>query len=233
MMLSTNEHTSRRSFLLARVSTGSAAVAVIALGVLHFTDPEIDPSWHMISEYAYGPNGWILTVFFLCWGISSWIAAAAVFPLMKGVAGKTGVVLLALAGTGAIMGGLFDVRHELHGAAFGLGVPSLPIAALLISTSLKKRYALERTRLMTFAHATWISVIVMAAAMVIFISGLKSAGAFDPEAKTMLTMLPDGVIAMIGYTNRLLVLSYLAWVIAVDKTIVNMYNYNAPSTNNI
>jgi len=36
---------------------------------------------------------------------------------------KFGVLLVFITGIGAIMGGVFDVQHKLHGLSFGIGVP--------------------------------------------------------------------------------------------------------------
>lgn len=214
---------SKINVISARLSIAASSVAIISLLMLHVTSPELDPSWHMISEYAYGAFGWLLTLFFLSWGLSSWSAATALFPLMKNGTSKVGIVLLVISGLGEIMGALFDIRHNLHGAAFGLGVPTLPIAALMLSIYFVRTYKIDRTRLLITAHSTWISLVLMAVTMGIFISGLRSTGAFHPEAKTMLTSLPEGVIALIGYANRLLVITYLIWLIVGSNAAIKAY----------
>jgi Protein of unknown function (DUF998) len=37
---------------------------------LHVLKPEMDPSWHMISEYALGRHGWIMRLAFISLAIS-------------------------------------------------------------------------------------------------------------------------------------------------------------------
>ncbi|MEW5757308.1 MAG: DUF998 domain-containing protein [Pseudomonadota bacterium] len=218
-----NQPSNPTPIVLAKLSIVLAMAAVVWLLLLHVVSPDFDPSWRMISEYAYGEFGWILTLFFLCWGISSWSAAASLYPLMNSNWGRAGIVLLGVSGLGEIMGGLFDVRHELHGAAFALGVPTLPIAALVISVHLARAYGFDRKRLLISAHATWISMVVMAVTMAIFVSGLKSAGAFHPETKEMLTALPAGVIAFGGYVNRVLVLLYIIWLMVIGIAAIKVY----------
>jgi len=208
---------------MAKVSISAGIIAIAALFSLHFLSPELDPSWHMVSEYAYGSFGWVLTIFFLGWGVSSWATAATLLPFSKSIASKIGVFFLFIAGLGAIMGAVFDVRHSLHGTAFAIGVPTLPIAALILSVYLARTYQIERKKLLVFANATWVSLVIMAITMAIFISGLKAVGAFHPEAPVMLTSLPKGVVALIGYTNRLLVLAYIAWLIVVSHTAIKIY----------
>ncbi len=52
------------------IAIAAAAGALILLALLHVVSPEFDPSWRMISEYANGRNGSILSLMFACWGRS-------------------------------------------------------------------------------------------------------------------------------------------------------------------
>jgi hypothetical protein len=195
-----------------------AAAALLALALLHVLNPELDPSWHVISEYALGRAGPVLTLLFLGWAASCWCATAALAPLLKGTWAKVALVLLGISGVGAFMGALFDIRHDLHGPAFGLGVPTLPIAALILSAKLSRLAPEARVFLRLSAHATWISLGLQAVTMALFISGLVRAGAFHPETKQILTSLPPGVPAVVGYANRLMVVAYLAWLLVAGGT---------------
>ncbi|MGC4068400.1 MAG: DUF998 domain-containing protein [Polyangiaceae bacterium] len=179
---------------------------------MHVVSSELDPSWHMVSEYAYGQYGLLLRVFFVCWGLGAIAASLAMFPLTIRWWHKLGVALVFISGVGAIGGGLFDVRHALHGLAFALGVPTLPIGALLLSGLLASHLPAARVKLRIAAHATWVSVVLMAASMALFVASLKAAGAFHPESGQVLTTLPPGVSSVSGYANRLLVIAYLAWI---------------------
>ncbi len=217
-----NTKTNKINIPMAKIAITLSAIAIIALFALHMLSPELDSSWHMISEYAYGKFGYVLALFFVCWGISSWSTAIALLPLMKNIWSRIGIVLLIISGLGEVMGALFDIKHSLHGAAFGLGVPTLPIAALMISYYLIRTYKIDKIKLLISANLTWISVILMASSMVLFISALKSVGAFHPEAGP-LTSLPAGVMPIVGYTNRLLVLVYIAWLIVVSSAALKVY----------
>jgi hypothetical protein len=46
----------------AHLSFAGAATFAILLAALHFIKPELDPSWHFISEYAIGDYGWIMVL---------------------------------------------------------------------------------------------------------------------------------------------------------------------------
>jgi hypothetical protein len=48
------------SRVAALLSFAGAATFVVLLAALHFIKPELDPSWHFISEYAIGDYGWII-----------------------------------------------------------------------------------------------------------------------------------------------------------------------------
>lgn len=114
-------------------------ISILCLLALHFMDTELKPSFRMVSEYALGKHKWVLTIFFLCWGMCSISSGFMLWNVVTSGWAKFGVLLLFVTGIGAIMGGLFDVQHKLHGLTFGIGIPFLPIGALLISYHLIKK----------------------------------------------------------------------------------------------
>ncbi|MBS1979328.1 MAG: DUF998 domain-containing protein [Bacteroidetes bacterium] len=207
------------NLIFFRTSVYLGYLAIAALLLLHFLSPEFDPSWRMISEYAYGSHGWLLQVFFFAWAASTYALAAGIFPLTGNIWSKIGLFLLLLSGVGELMGGLFDIRHPLHGAAFGLGVPPIPVAAMLIGYYLSIHYPINRRVVMWSSHLTWISVGLLAITMMLFISGLQKAGLFHPESGEAPEYIPADVIAWIGYTNRFMVLCDLAWLIIIGSQL--------------
>lgn len=191
----------------------TGTVSLLSLLLLHFTSNEFHPGWRMISEYALGKYKWLLTIFFVCWGFCSLLSAALLWNIVNGLWPTIGIICVILTGIGAIMGGLFDVKHKLHGMAFGIGIPFLPIGSLLISYHLIKDgfWANEQFRILLSAHAIWLSVVLMGLTMVLLFAGFKKAGIpFGPDIAPP-EKLPKGVIGINGYFNRLLVLCYLAW----------------------
>jgi Protein of unknown function (DUF998) len=206
---------------LATLSIIAGLTSLLALVALHFTSPEFKPSWRMVSEYAYGKNKPILSAFFYLWGISSLLLAAALLPIISGIWAHIAIILLAISGIGAICGGLFDINHKKHGMAFGLGVPPLPVAALIITYHLLNNNIITQSNALLVAHSTWISIILMAASMMLMFSGFKKAGiAFDKSSPPP-TEVPKGVIALGGYANRLLVFCFIFWVIYIAYLIIN------------
>jgi hypothetical protein len=69
-------------------------LAILLLASLHVLSPEFAPSWRMISEYALGRYGWVLSLMFLCLGMSSWALAAGVWFQVRTRAGKVGLWFL-------------------------------------------------------------------------------------------------------------------------------------------
>jgi hypothetical protein len=206
--------------ILSALTLLFATASLLSLGALHFASPEFQPSWRMISEYAMGKHHWLITSFFIFWGLSSFTLCILLWPNVTGLWATIGIILLAISGVGEIMGGLFDINHKLHGLSFMLGVPSLPIAALLIGYHLINKDGSNIVILLS-SHATWISVILMAVAMVVMMTGFKNAGIPMGPGATPPDSVPDGVIALAGYANRFLVITYLGWLLIVANYLNN------------
>jgi hypothetical protein len=184
------------------VSLAASATALLLLASLHVLSPEIDPSWRMVSEYALGEHGGVLALMFLAWATSSAALAFAVRSQLRTLPGRIGLGFLLVAALGMSLAAVFDARHPLHGLAAMLGIPSLPIAALLISTSLARNpaWASARRWLLGSAHLTWLSLVLMVAT--VFVGLSKNDGRFGPAVP-------------VGWPNRLLVSSYCGWLIVV------------------
>jgi hypothetical protein len=198
----------------ARIAIAAAVTSAICLLALHVLSPEFDVSWRLVSEYAHGNSGWLLTMVFMTWAVASWALAAALVPLRATWLGRIGLVLLVLAGVGKMMGGLFDINHELHGAAFALGVPSLTLAAIVVTL------ALRRTGVdiaMWPAHLCWISFVLMAVTMFHFITSLSRAGIDVMSPTAPLVDLPSGVTPYNGWANRLLFAASYLWLILTGR----------------
>jgi hypothetical protein len=203
--------------VLAQLVLATGGLALLLLLALHLASPEFSPAWRMISEYALGRHGGLLMAFFLTWGLSSLLLCAMLWGEVSSVWAKVGVLLLGVSAIGAGMGGVFDIRHKLHGLAFGLGVPSLPVAALLIGYHLAGRegWNAHGNAIIVASHATWASVVLMGVAMGVMFAGFRRAGVkMGPNSKPP-ERVPPGVVAAGGYANRLLVLCDIGWLMVV------------------
>lgn len=193
---------------LALTATAASAAALI---FLHLLSPELEPSWRMVSEYANGRHGWLLTIMFFAWAAGSFALAGALWPLSQSTLGLVGLGLLCLAGLGQVMGGLFDINHKLHGPAAMIGIPALCAAAVVLTLALARQGGTVAPPLWS-AHLPWLSFVAMLGALFLLFSALKGAGV-DMAAQTgPLQALPAGVSGYVGFANRALFLTSYLWV---------------------
>jgi Protein of unknown function (DUF998) len=201
----------------AWLAIGATLVSALALVALHFLSPQLHPSWRMVSEYANGKHRWVLTVVFLTWALGSFALALALLPSVSGWVGAAGLLFLVLAGVGEAMGGLFDINHRLHGAAFAIGAPALPIAAILLTLA-ARRAGLDVP--IWAAVLPILSVAAMAVSMAMLFSSLKAAGITMSADSQPLPALPDGISAWNGWANRFVFGSYYLWVILAGRAML-------------
>jgi hypothetical protein len=220
----TNKQFIANSQPIARLSFAASVGSLLSLGALHILSPEFAPSWRMVSEYTNGQYGWVLSLMFAFWAISTWALAYTIWSQVKTTGGKIGLFFLVAAGVGEAMGGLFDINHPLHGLAALIGIGSLPIAAMLISVSLilTQAWSEAKKALLWTANLTWISVLLLVATFAILIFTFTQAGGEMPSEGTVVTTLPPGVIALVGWANRLLIVVYCAWVMTVSWLAIKL-----------
>lgn len=220
--LLSNGNASRVTLPSALVAIAASAAALLLLAGLHVLSPEFDPSWRMVSEYANGRYGWVLSAMFAAWGVSSWALAFALRSEAGTIPVRIGLVFLAVAGVGEAMAAVFDINHDpFHSLAGALGILGLPVAAMLISPGLGRAqpWSAARRTLLWTANLTWVSVVLLAATFVLLVATFSMvAGAPPAQAPKV---LPHGVIGLVGWANRLLVLSYCVWVIAVASYLLD------------
>jgi hypothetical protein len=204
----------------AWLALAGICISLFALFSLHFLSPEFSPSWRMVSEYANGKYQAVLMIVFFAWAVGSWALFAALWANgMPSALGKAGLVFLVLAGVGQIMGGLFDINHKLHGPAAMIGIPSLCIAAVVITLALQKTHPHLATPIWV-AHLPWISFVLMIIGFVLFFSSLKVAGIDVSAQNKPLSALPEGVTSFVGWANRIIFLSTYLWVSWVAFKII-------------
>ena len=203
----------------AYLALAATAVSGTALLLLHALSPEFAPSWRMVSEYANGRFPWLLTVVFAGWALSSFALVAALWPVSVGTLGTVGLVFLVLAGVGQTMATLFDINHPLHGPAALIGIPSMCVAAVLLTNALSRAAGIEAPPAWS-AHLPWLSFVLMLGAFALFFSSLKAAGVeMSPDSRP-LTELPAGVSGYLGWANRLLFATTYLWAVLASLTVL-------------
>jgi hypothetical protein len=204
----------RPSRLTALIAAASAMAVALIVVALHAIKPEFEPSWRFISEYAIGPHGWIMKLTFLIWSAGCFALALALRHEVTALPGKLGIAVLFVVALALIPAGLFaqdpvtakpeelTASGQIHAFASMIGVPGIPIAAMLTSTSLWRTnpaWRPYRLSIMATAHATWVSFVAMGIYMV---WALPRTGGFNPELWA-------------GWMNRLVVATYLVWQLTV------------------
>ncbi len=214
---------SELSAAFAYVSLISIAVFLLLLILLHFFKSDLNPTWHMVSEYAIGQYGWMMQLAFGFLALSCVSIAIAGWPQVVSTGGRIGMVLLVLAAIGLTIAAFnntdlvntpkaeMSAHGKMHGLGFMIGVPALTIAALLISISLRSNqsWSWARPSLLWSAQLPWLSIVAMVAVMLILLP--KNEGKFGP-----------GVF--IGLPNRLWVLACCTWTIIIASSIIKIKN---------
>lgn len=216
--------TPKTEVMAARLAIGAAAATLVLLVSLHVLSPAFDPSFRMVSEYALGQYGWVLSLMFLAWGISAWALAAALWSQVTTRAGRVGLWLLIIAGLGEAMAAVFDITHDTgHSIAGVLGMGGFPVAALLLSVSLGRTQAWRGAKalLLWLAHLNWISVVLLVATLVLMTVQVAQAyGGHLPQQAP--AHLPAGVLGLDGWADRLIVLSNCLWVGVVALQVMKL-----------
>jgi hypothetical protein len=205
--------------LTAAMAGLATAVALVSLVSLHVVSREFNPSWRMVSAYADGRHGWLLSTMFAAWGLGSLSLAVSLGPVTRGWIGRCGLLLLALGGIGEVMAAFFDKNHRLHGPAAMFTIPSLPIAAALLTITLRRSGELLAPPAWLM-HLAWISFLLMVAAMMLFMRSLSKAGVEHSALTRPGATLPATVTPFVGWANRLLVVTYMLWVLFAALSIL-------------
>ena len=157
---------------------------------------------------------------FASWALSTWALAVAIWSQLDALGGRIALALLIAAGVGEGMASVFDINHPLHNLAGIIGVLSLPIAAVLTSLGLGRTqtWSGARKALLWTANLTWISLVLMLVSLTALVATSTRAASLIPADGQPLPPrleLRPGVIAVVGYANRFLIVAYCVWVMVV------------------
>lgn len=184
---------------------GCFAIAILAL---HLLQPERSPLNEAVSYYANGAQGWLFTAGLLAWGVGS---AALLLGLARTIrirAGNAGLLSLAVWSAGVLTSGLFRADPPgprgnfsstglIHENAARVSFIALPIAALLLSHSLRRAPEWRRTAGVLYLLA----VMIIVSLIVFFVSLLPLSDSLRPPI-------------LFGLTERMLLAGYAAWLCA-------------------
>ena len=204
----------------ARLSFAGAATFAILLAALHFIKPELDPSWHFISEYAIGEYGWIMVLAFLSLALAYASLLVAIRSQLRTIAGRIGLALLLLSALGLTIAAIFTTdpitvsenavttEGTLHNLGGTLGL-AMPFAAVLIGWRLARNPAWSSAR----RPLLWATGLALVAFVVSFVSlsvmVSRSGGEFGPDV-------------LVGWPNRIEIVAYSVWLMVVARQAIRV-----------
>lgn len=195
----------------AWVALVAVAISSGLLLILHAVKPELDPSWRMVSEYAIGRNGWLMTVVFLALATSCAATVIAVFPYVQSLEGYVGLLVLLVTAAALAAAAMFatdpitttgdaqTTHGRRHGTAAMVGIPGFALAATLITWGLARNPTWVSLRGVLIGSAGFVWVSLLAMVLVIVVLPRRHGGTFGPKV-------------WVGWPNRLVMVSYYTWL---------------------
>jgi hypothetical membrane protein len=129
--------TTRTALIFRRIVLICAAYYAIVGIALHFLEPEYDPRFQFMSDYAWGAYGWLMTTTFFVLGLAVLTVAVGVRDVHHSSrSARIGFGLLVIGALFVALAGVFR-GFPLHDVASAVGIPSLVMAVLLLSWSFR------------------------------------------------------------------------------------------------
>jgi len=212
----------------ARLSIAAVLTYQVILIALIFIRPDLDPSWHTISEWAIGRHGWMMVLAFLMSALSYGSLFVAIKSQIRGARGRVGLGILLICTIGTVGVGVFvtdpmpltpekplsasGMLHVLSGTS---ALMLLPFAALLINLNLalNQAWATARRALLWTAGLPLLGLVGSLVHLAIFVIPL-GPNAYGPGVP-------------IGWPPRFLLLSYMVWLITLAWQAIKLSSQQA------
>ncbi len=202
------------SRIAVRIAIGLSGAFLAILFLLHFLEPEFDPSWRMISEYELGQYGWMMSLAFFCWGGSVLALRTILSRTLRTRGGRIGQWWLLVIGVALFGAGIFitdpitnpttSTANSLHTLCGAFVILTFPMAATLVARSLTRSQDGKTARGTLFwtTLLVWIGLVAYFGSIIISNLSNPAAGRNGPEV-------------LIGWPNRFMVVVYNLWIITV------------------
>ncbi len=193
---------------------------MVLVVALHFLKPELDPSWHFISEYAVGRHGWMMMLAFLFLAVGYISLFVAIRSHLRGITGRIGLGLLLVSALGLTIAAIFTTdpitvsedamttEGMVHNLIGTLGI-AMPFAAALVGWKLARNPAWSSAK----RPILWATGLALVAFLVSFVSlgvmASQSGGEFGPDV-------------LVGWPNKIEMLSYCVWLMTVAWQAVRL-----------
>jgi Protein of unknown function (DUF998) len=136
--VTTGNGRARIARMTERVVFLCTAYYVIVLIILHILEPEFDPRFRFMSEYALGDYGWLMITTFFALGLAPLVAAIGLQNVYQwSRSTRIGLGLLVVAAMFIWLAGIFrdSIPHLLAGV---VAFPSIVMAVLLLSWTFRR-----------------------------------------------------------------------------------------------
>lgn len=205
------------SEIAARISFVTATAFLMLFTVLHFLEPEIDPSWRFISEYELGQYGWLMVIAFLSLMVSSVSLFIAICSQIRSIGGYIGLFLLLVSAVGFGLAAVFitdsitATQATNHGKLHSMGAilgGNIAGAAYFLGWSLARNKAWKSAR----QSLLWITGIAIVGQLASFwMQGImaQSNNKFGPTV-------------LVGWPNRLLIVALAGWLLAMAWCVLRL-----------
>lgn len=203
----------------ARVSFAATVLSTVLIALLHVVKSQLDPSWHVLSEYAIGEYGWIMVLAFITGATGLVALFAALKSQLRTVTGRIGLGCLLVTALGMIIAAVFTsdpitvgdagtTEGALHNVGGTLG-GVMPLAAAFVGWNLIRNPAWSEGRrpILVATVAVWLALIVFYVGLGIMLG--RSGGEFGPDVS-------------IGWLNRLDMLAVTAWTLTVSWQAIRL-----------
>jgi MFS family permease len=189
----------------AEVALACFGYFIVVLVLLHGLRPDYTPVDHMISDYAVGRLGWVMTTAFVALAVGCLmlgLGMAAAGP--KSLPGRAAVLLLWVVTLGLLVTAIFPTDLEtaattttgnIHTASFLVNVFSLILCALLFAVSFHQSEDWRGYR--------WIGLALAIALLAAFVAQFLTLHRGAPY----------------GLTNRLFVAVLMVWFLATARQL--------------
>ena len=129
--------TTKTATILRTIVLICVAYYIIVGIALHFLEPEYDPRFHFMSDYAWGAYGWLMTTTFFVLGLAVLMVAVGVRDAHHSSRSvRIGFGLLVIGAAFVCLAGAFR-GFPLHEVASAVAIPSLVMAVLFLSWSFR------------------------------------------------------------------------------------------------
>jgi hypothetical membrane protein len=170
----TPENIAARTATIFRSIVLICAAYYMIVGIaLHFLEPEYDPRFHFMSDYAWGAYGWLMTTTFFVLGLAVLTVAVGVRNVHQSSrSARVGFGLLVIGALFVCLAGVFR-GFPFHDVAGAVGIPSLVMAALLLSWSFRNAPGWHAIHPATFLIAVGMFVAVVSMIIDVGMPGLQ------------------------------------------------------------